>query len=94
MSTDPNQSATQPTTTGSPSGAPVDAVAGTTIGKGIGNPRDVQGILALIVIVGAFVIAAVAIWIQPTNVSSVLASVLPLAAVIIGYYFGQQSQKT
>ena len=55
-------------------------------------PRDIQGILALIVIIGAFVIAGVAIYVNPTNVTSVLASILPLASVVIGYYYGQKSQ--
>jgi len=84
---------TQQPPTGSPSGAPVDTVPGIEVGTKVGNPRDIQGLLALIVILGAFAIAALAIWIQPTNVTSVLASVLPLAAVVTGYYFGQKSQQ-
>ena len=56
-------------------------------------PRDIQGILALIVIVGAFAVAGVAVYLNPTNVTSVLASILPLASVVVGFYFGQKSQQ-
>ena len=59
----------------------------------LGSPRDVQGILALIVIIGAFVIAGVAIYLSPSNVTAVLGSVLPLASVVIGFYFGSKSQQ-
>lgn len=64
----------------------------TETGPGIGNPRDVQGILAIAVIGGAFVTAAVAI-IKGADVTTILNSVLPLASVVVGFYFGVKSQQ-
>lgn len=58
----------------------------------IGNPKDVQGILAISVVGGAFAVAAVAI-VKGADVMSVLNSVLPLAATIVGFYFGIKSQQ-
>jgi drug/metabolite transporter (DMT)-like permease len=55
-------------------------------------PRDIQGIIAVGVVGGAFAIAAVAIA-TGTAAATVLSSVLPLASVVIGYYFGQKSQQ-
>jgi hypothetical protein len=59
----------------------------------IGNPRDIQGILALSVVGGTFGVAAVAIATGVANAVQVLASVLPLAGTIVGFYFGQKSQQ-
>jgi hypothetical protein len=71
-----------------PSATPV-----TTLGTGaVGNPKDIQGIIALGVVGGAFAIAGVAIA-TGTAAASVLASVLPLASVVVGYYFGMKSQQ-
>ena len=61
-------------------------------GSGIGNPRDVQGILALVVVGGTFAIAGVAI-ILGTSAATVLSAVLPLSGTIIGFYYGQKSQQ-
>lgn len=58
----------------------------------VGNPKDIQGIIALGVVGGAFAIAGVAIA-TGTAAASVLASVLPLASVVVGYYFGMKSQQ-
>jgi fucose permease len=58
----------------------------------IGNPRDVQGILAIAVVGGAFVTAAVAI-IKGADVTTILNSILPLASVVVGFYFGIKSQQ-
>ena len=64
-----------------------------TLGAGtVGNPKDIQGIIALGVVGGAFAIAGVAIA-TGTAAASVLASVLPLASVVVGYYFGMKSQQ-
>jgi hypothetical protein len=69
------------------------AAAATADGSGVGNPRDVQGILALVVVGGTFAIAAVAI-VLGTSAATVLAAVLPLSGTIIGFYYGQKSQQT
>jgi len=58
----------------------------------VGKLPDIQGIIALGVVGGAFAIAGVAIA-TGTAANTVLASVLPLASVVIGYYFGQKSQQ-
>ncbi len=58
----------------------------------IGNPRDVQGILALVVIIAVFVIATVAI-VKGADVTAVLNSFLPLASMVAGFYFGVKSQQ-
>ena len=76
---------------GSTSEAP-QAPTSSGAGNGFGNPRDIQGILALAVIGGTFAVAGVAIYINVQNAVSVLASVLPLAGTIVGFYFGQKSQ--
>lgn len=67
--------------------------ASSTAGVSVGNPKDIQGVLALTVIGGTFAIAAVAIATGVANAVQVLASVLPLAGTIIGFYYGQKSQQ-
>jgi hypothetical protein len=70
-----------------------DAVAAATPGAaGIGNPRDVQGILALVFVSGSLAIAGVAIA-TGASALSVLAEVLPMTGTILGYYFGVKSQQ-
>jgi hypothetical protein len=80
--------------TGSPSGAPVDAIAGTANGKGVGNPRDIQGILALTITGGTLGIGAVAIYLSPANALQVFTTMLGITGTIVGYYFGARSQQT
>ncbi len=58
----------------------------------IGNPHDVQGIIALGVIGGVFVIAGIAIA-KGADVVAVLNNLLPLGALVVGFYFGQKSQQ-
>jgi hypothetical protein len=54
--------------------------------------RDVQGIIALGVVGGAFTLAGVAIF-KGADVMSVLNSVLPLASMVVGFFFGVKSQQ-
>ena len=54
--------------------------------------RDVQGIIALVVVGGAFAIAGVAL-VEGADVTTVLNSVLPLASMVVGFYFGVKSQQ-
>ena len=54
--------------------------------------RDVQGIIALSVVGGAFGIAGVAL-VKGADVTTVLNSVLPLASMVVGFYFGVKSQQ-
>lgn len=63
-------------------------------GASIGNPRDIQGMIGIVVVGGTFGIAGAAIALSPTsaNALQVLSTVLPLAGTIIGFYFGQKSQ--
>ena len=59
----------------------------------ISNPRDVQGILALIVTIGLFAIIAFAMT-KVGSLSDALAVVnvvAPLAALVLGFYFGKQA---
>ena len=58
----------------------------------VGNPRDVQGIMGLGVVGGAFVLAAVAIA-RGADAASILNAFLPLAGTIVGFYFGIKSQQ-
>lgn len=58
----------------------------------IGNPRDVQGILALSVVGGAFAIAGVAL-VKGADATQILGAVLPLASLVTGFYFGVKSQQ-
>ena len=87
MSSDPQQ-------TGSPSGAPVDAVPGLTVGKTVGNPRDIQGILALTFAVGWHVVLVAAVWLGGTTMlQAAVPAEAGLIGSIIGYYFGVKSQQ-
>lgn len=61
-------------------------------GASIGNPRDIQGILALVFVGGTLGIAGVAI-VLGASAAAVLSEVLPLTGTIIGYYYGQKSQQ-
>lgn len=76
----------------SPGQVPVDASATTSTQSSVGNPRDIQGILALVFVGGTLGIAAVAI-VLGASAASVLSEVLPLTGTIIGYYYGQKSQQ-
>ena len=58
----------------------------------VGNPQDIQGILALLVIISVFVIAAVAI-IKGADVIQILNSFLPMATLVLGFYYGVKSQQ-
>jgi hypothetical protein len=69
------------------------AQAPATQGASVGNSKDIQGILALSVVGGTFGVAVVAIVTGVANAVSVLASLLPLAGTIVGFYFGQKSQQ-
>lgn len=59
----------------------------------VGNPKDIQGILALGVVGGTLVIATAAIVTGAASAKDVLASVLPITGTIVGFYFGQKSQQ-
>ena len=68
----------------------------TTLTEGIANisnPRDVQGILALIVTLGLFAIIAFAMTKVGTltDALAVVNVVAPLAALVLGFYFGKQA---
>ena len=80
---------TQQPASGSPFGAPVDAV-----GAKVGNPRDIQGILALTFAVGWHVVLGLSVWLGGT---AMLQAAVPaeagLIGSIIGYYFGVKSQQ-
>ncbi len=59
----------------------------------VANLRDVQGILALIVTIGLFAIIAFAMT-KVGSLSDALAVVnvvAPLAALVLGFYFGKQA---
>ena len=58
----------------------------------IGNPRDIQGVIAVGVIGGVFAIAGIAIA-KGADVVAVLNNLLPLGALVVGFYFGQKSQQ-
>ncbi len=73
--------------------APTPALAPQSTGVSVGNPKDIQGILALTVVGGTFAVAAVAIVTGAASAVQVLASVLPLAGTIVGFYYGQKSQQ-
>lgn len=72
---------------------PAPAPAPATQSASVGNPKDIQGILALSVVGGTFGVAVVAIVTGVANAVQVLASLLPLAGTIVGFYFGQKSQQ-
>jgi hypothetical protein len=72
--------------------APQPAAPTAQMSAVVGTPKDIQGIIALGVVGGAFAIAGIAIA-TGTAAASVLASVLPLASVVVGYYFGMKSQQ-
>ena len=59
----------------------------------LSNPRDVQGILALIVTIGLFAIIAFAMTKVGTltDALAVVNVVAPLAALVLGFYFGKQA---
>jgi hypothetical protein len=59
----------------------------------ITNPRDVQGILALLFSAGFLAIAAFALTKAGSiaDVLSVVNLVVPLASLIIGFYFGKKA---
>ena len=88
-----NAPTSQPAT-GSPSGAPVDAIPGIEVGAKVGNPRDIQGILALTFAVGWHVVLGLSVWLGGT---AMLQAAVPaeagLIGSIIGYYFGVKSQQ-
>ena len=89
---DSNAATTQ--TGGSPSGAPVDAVAGITTGKGVANPRDIQGVLALTFAIGWHAVLALALWLGGTTMlQGVVPAEAGLIGSIVGYYFGVKSQQ-
>jgi hypothetical protein len=50
----------------------------------VGNPRDVQGIMGLGVVGGAFVLAGIAIA-RGADAATILNAFLPLAGTIVGY---------
>jgi hypothetical protein len=52
--------------------------------------KDVQGVIAIGVVCGVFIIAGTAIW-KGADVVTVLNNVLPLGAMVIGFYFGKKS---
>lgn len=92
MSENPLAPTPAPTPAATPPGPVAAAPAQLGVGTSIGNPRDIQGILALVVVGGTFGIAAVAIALG-TAAATVLSAVLPLAGTIIGFYYGQKSQQ-
>jgi len=56
----------------------------------IGNPRDVQGVIAIGVVAGAFTVGGIAI-LRGTDPNVVLNNILPLASMVVGFYFGRKS---
>ncbi|MGA2971881.1 MAG: hypothetical protein ABSE39_04555 [Candidatus Bathyarchaeia archaeon] len=72
--------------------APSVNTSTTSTQTSVGNPRDIQGILALVFVGGTLGIAAAAIVLGASAVT-VLSEVLPLTGTIIGYYYGQKSQQ-
>jgi hypothetical protein len=84
---------TQAPPTSSPSGAAVDGIPGTTEGKGVANPRDIQGILALTFAVGWHAVLVLAVWMGgATMLQAAVPAEAGLIGSIIGYYFGVKSQ--
>ena len=54
--------------------------------------KDYQGILALTIAVGGFIIVVITIALQPHLVKDVLVGVLPLVAGVVGYYGGRKAR--
>lgn len=75
-----------------PGATPPAAPAAVAQGASVGNPRDIQGILALVFVGGTLGIAGIAI-VLGASAAAVLSEVLPLTGTIIGYYYGQKSQQ-
>lgn len=78
--------------TPAPGETPIPSTSTTSTRTNVGNPRDIQGILALVFVGGTLAVAAVAMAF-PTSATQVLAEILPLTGTIIGYYYGQKSQQ-
>jgi len=78
-----------------PTPAPVDVVAGTGTGTGkVGNPRDIQGILALTFAVGWHVVLGLSVVYGGVAMLQVaVPAEAGLIGSIIGYYFGVKSQQ-
>jgi uncharacterized membrane protein len=59
----------------------------------VGNPRDIQGILAIVIVIGYVVIAAAVIFAKiVTDPSPILTGLLGIVGSVTGFYFGVKSQ--
>ncbi len=66
--------------------------ASSTDGKvAVGNPRDIQGVMAIAFTVGWHALAVVAVVTGKLDVTVVAAGELGLLGSIIGYYFGTKA---
>ena len=60
----------------------------------VGNPQDIQGILALAIIVGYVAISAAVIFTHlVTDPTTILTGLSTLAAAVSAFYFGVKSQQ-
>ena len=59
----------------------------------VGNPQDIQGILALIIIGAILVVSAIAL-LKGADPLMVLDKLLLLGAVVVGFYYGVKSQQS
>jgi hypothetical protein len=72
---------------GEPAGQP-DAAAT------ISNPRDIQGILALAIVIGFIIIAAAVIFAHVvTDPTAIITALSTLTASVVSFYFGMKSQQ-
>jgi hypothetical protein len=89
----PSTPSATPPDPSSPSGAPVDAIAGPGTND-VGNPRDIQGILALTFAVGWHVVLGLSVIYGGVAMLQVaVPAEAGLIGSIIGYYFGVKSQQ-
>jgi small-conductance mechanosensitive channel len=66
----------------------------TTEKVSVGNPKDIQGILALAIIIGYVAIAAAVIFTHlVTDPTAILTGLSTLAAAVSAFYFGVKSQQ-
>jgi hypothetical protein len=60
----------------------------------VGNPQDIQGILALAIIIGYVATAAAVIFTHlVTDPTAILTGISTLAAAVVAFYFGMKSQQ-
>jgi hypothetical protein len=60
----------------------------------VGNPRDIQGILALVIVIGFIAVAAAVIFTRVvTDPTQIITALATLTASVVSFYFGVKSQQ-